>query len=581
MHVYDIGLVIMILKSCYKLIALYVLGVGIYIAIFGEGIYIPVHDHLDSYIVYYKVLHDTNTFFSSDVLLPYLGGIQRDYFPSELKIYSLPFLFLSPFHAIICNSLLRIVISVAGSIWLGKTVLKKGYDDYENIIVLCGFIYSLIPVNPVWDIPFSVYPALIAIGYKVYFEHWNKGVWFLFIIPFFSELAHFGIFICSAIMLLFFFDLIIKQKLRWNILLSIVSLSMGYIVSEYRMFRLVYVNHVETIKTSMLPSMLSYEQCMEEMWYSFKYGQYHAASSHLNIVLPTCSIVLFLFVLSKYFDFLNKEGVKCIRAPFFIVFALIVFNCIVCGISNYDVFIKHILSILPILRGIQLQRIIRWNPFLWYLEFAMALIAIAQYGKKKVIYCLIGAAFLSVILEPNVYTLGKQNLSYQYHNLIKRERSNDLNYSEFYSVSLFNKIKDDIGYDGKWSIAFGMHPAILAYNGISILDGYHAWYSQEYKNEFREIIAPELDIDEKARKYFDNWGGRAYAFSNEIGFAPIKQVEKEEAELHISIEDFKRLQGKYIFSRVRIKNFQALHLKFLNEYTDVSSPYHIYLYEVV
>ena len=78
---------------------------------------------------------------------------------------------------------------------------------------------------------------------------------------------------------------------------------------------------------------------------------------------------------------------------------------------------------------------------------------------------------------------------------------------------MFEEIKEEIEYDGEWSVAYGMHPAVLQYNGIATLDGYLGFYEQEYKEAFRKVIAPALESNEWSRAYFDDWGARAYVFS--------------------------------------------------------------------
>ena len=90
----------------------------------------------------------------------------------------------------------------------------------------------------------------------------------------------------------------------------------------------------------------------------------------------------------------------------------------------------------------------------------------------------------------------------------------DLNYREFYSKELFSDVKKEIGYkEGEWSVAYGMHPAILEYNGISTLDGYLGFYPQSYKEEFRKVIAPALSQNPDSAAYFDDWGARCYLYS--------------------------------------------------------------------
>ena len=128
-------------------------------------------------------------------------------------------------------------------------------------------------------------------------------------------------------------------------------------------------------------------------------------------------------------------------------------------------------------------------------------------------------------------------------------------------------------------MAYGMHPAVIEYNGIATLDGYHSFYPERYKRKFRRLIAPDLDLDEPNRKYFDYWGGRAYLFSNEINYQPVRDMGIDSARLNIAPDVFREMGGVYIFSRVAISNATELGLKSAGIYMDKESPYTIYVYK--
>ena len=126
------------------------------------------------------------------------------------------------------------------------------------------------------------------------------------------------------------------------------------------------------------------------------------------------------------------------------------------------------------------------------------------------------------------------------------------NYEQFYAVELFERIKEDIGYDGEWSVAYGLHPAVLEYNDIATLDGYLGFYSQQYKEDFRKIIAPALKRVEASRIYYDDWGARVYLYSgtDDSVVSSAKTVYATDSTLYIDTEAFKDLGGTYIFSRI-------------------------------
>ena len=81
---------------------------------FGQDIYLATHDNLDSNIPWFAMLRDNGLFASHGGTVPFLGGISRDYLPSELNFYSLLYWLLPAFPAYILGNVLKIVLSVAG-----------------------------------------------------------------------------------------------------------------------------------------------------------------------------------------------------------------------------------------------------------------------------------------------------------------------------------------------------------------------------------------------------------------------------------------------------------------------------------
>ena len=158
----------------------------------------------------------------------------------------------------------------------------------------------------------------------------------------------------------------------------------------------------------------------------------------------------------------------------------------------------------------------------------------------------------------------------------------NLDYGQFYAVELFEEIKEDIGYDGEWSVAYGLHPAILEYNGIATLDGYLGFYSQQYKEDFRKVIAPALERMEPTRIYYDDWGARAYLYSGtDLSIVnATKTVYATDYDIYIDTQALRELDGEYIFSRLALTNAAEKNLKLLGEYTSEDGSYTIYVYQV-
>lgn len=549
------------------------------VAILQKGnLYIPIHDALDSNITQYKVLHDNRQFFSADgTIVDYMGGIDRDFLPSELKVYSLPYIFLEPLAALVLLYVIRIVISVLGGLYLARCILKERAENYKHIVIICSFIYGILPSSPVWDLCFAIYPFLFAQIYCIYYKRVGlRHTLLLFAVPFFSELAHFGVFICGYLFVLILFDGFIHKKPNKLLIIALSVISAGYIVSEYRMFRLMILKDAVTIRGEFVKDYKTFTECVFQIKDLLLNSQYHCASVHKFVVLPLCTMY---FIYLIYSCVKERRIFNWIKNPFFLIMLWILLNAVLSGLAaGYAPFDIIFTKTLPFMKGIHFENVLRINSFLWYLGFAYILVRIYNRNYKRLSYIICLCAAVAVLHEPAMYNTIRINSDKLSLNFKGYEYSG-LSYDEFFSKSLFDKVKEDINYNKEWAAAFGMHPAVLSYNQIATLDGYHSWYTLEYKHKFRNIIAPELELSEKEKKYFDEWGGRAYIFSEEVTFQPVKNLGISEADINIDINAFKSMGGKYIFSRVKIGNAGESLLRLKGIYTDKNSLYTIYVYE--
>lgn len=561
-------------------VSIYILLILAIVLIFQDNIYIPIHDVLDSFIGQYKVLHDSHQFFaSSDAIVQYLGGIDRDFMPSELKVYSWPFIIFEPFLAMIVLHILRILISVFGSLYLINSVLGQEGREYRNIIILCGFIYGILPSSPMWDTCFAIYPFLVAQIYKVYKDARLRDAFILFIVPFFSELAHFGIFICGYLLLFIIADWFIKKKPNLKLIIALLLISFGYVLSEYRMFRVVLLKGTITLRESgeYVQGHYSIFQVIKDVIDVFLNGQYHGGTFHKYLILPLC----FIYIMGLLERRLKEHNLKKVLSdPVIVGMLFAIVNSFIYGLEAYRPFKDMFIAVFPFMEGIGIERIIRINSFVWYLILGILMCKLQKIGFKLLpIAICVGMIFITII-TPGVYNSIYYNLHSALYKVMGRYEETPLTFREFYSEDLFRKIKDDIVYNGEWSVAFGMHPAILSYNEINTLDGYHSWYSLDYKYKFRKLIEPELQVDEVYRNYFDNWGGRAYLYSREATFEPVRDMGVESVPLRINSSVFDEMGGKYIFSRVEISNSRELGIALQGIYTDENSPYSIHVYKI-
>lgn len=545
---------------------------------FGEDSYIGIHDNLDIHIVDYQIMSLNNAFFSHGASLPLLGGLSRDYFASELSLYTLLYFFLPNFSAYIAGYFLKIGLALISCILLGKNLAGEKYKDYEPLIVLGGLVYGLLPLYPGFSFSFASIPLVIYLIRRILTEPSLKNYLFLFLYPLVSYFTFFGIFILGYLLLYGIYRLFHDKKFPARVFSAFAVLFAGYGVCEYRLFGLMLFDSTKTIRESMVMGSNGFIQILKNIGDVFVNGVFHAYDFHKYLVMPVCLIYL---VLKSIAYIRSKKTNEMLKNPFYGMMALIVFNCIVYGSYTLEPFRTLIETILPPLKGWQFTRTVFFNPFLWYAAFILVLKELYDKNKKTAGNLLLLAALFIVIGTQSLYNDFYNTVYTHTWKLVKGQETESLSYREFYSADLFNKIKEDIGYEGEYAAAYGMHPAVLQHSGIATLDACLSYYSQSYKEDFRKVIAPALDRSETARIYFDEWGARAYLFSatDDTVWEPVRTMHITDYSLSIDADAFRNLGGKYIFSRIRLDNAAQLGLTLVQTYTMEGSPYEIHLYQ--
>lgn len=548
----------------------------------GESSIIAVHDNLDLFLAQFQMMKNTGTFWQHHVTVPFLSGISRDVLPSEFSLTTMLYMILPSYYAYVAAYLLKIVIGVFSMLLLAKDFAGEKYEMAKPVIWLIALAYGILNVFPTFGIPFASIPLAVLLLRKIYRR---EGKWLyaaLFFYPVLSYFSYFGLFLLGYLAAAFIIVWIRDRKASLPLLLSLIILSAGSMIWEYRLFGTMLFGSEVTIRSTMEAGNYTGRQVLETILEGFAKGMFHAESVHTYLIMPIC---LFYFVW-KNASYIRegKAGAIC-RDLFNLVMLLLVLNSVVYGIYYLEPFRSLIETIVPPLEGWQFNRTIFFNPFLWYSAFLIILVRLMQKEKKgfRIAACVL--ALFSVLLiafSDTRYNDLYHTCKARAYELVKGKQTNDLSYGEFYSTELFEIAKEDLDYDGEWAAAYGFHPAILEYNGIATLDGYLGFYAQSYKEEFRKVIAPALAQNAESAAYYDTWGARAYLYSptESTIVSAVRDYQVSDMSIAIDADAFKALSGKYIFSRICISNAEETGLTLAGTYTDKSSPYMLYVYTV-
>ena len=614
-------------------VLIFIACVALFYGLLGENSYIAVQDNLDLFVAQFAMLKNEGIFFSHGVSAPFLNGVSRDVLPSELSLYTILYMFLPPFYAYVVGYILKVLIAVISCKLLFmdflytkevryKNVFSDGpsrpFDELiakdrnvhlDNFSTLVGLLYGVLNLFPAFGIPFAAIPLIIFYLRRLYkvagpgaslSEIFSKGwIWLLLIFcyPFLSYFSYLGFFILGYLFVGIIWLWIKDRKLSLSLVFALILLGIGNVVFEYRLFYMMLFSDTVTIRETMVQAYFPFSELWKESADVFLNGMMHVDDVHKYFVMPLCAIY-FLYLNISY---VVKKNIKGIFTDYFNLCVLILlFNCIVFGLY-YSEAVEHLIeTLIPPLTGFQYNRTIFFNPFLWCAILFIMLYRICSWAdgelsnsRKKArtarlqlviagTYTAVFVAILIVLVSPTKYNDLYHSVLLTAREKVFGHENDDLNYREFYSEKLFDEIKNDIGYQkGEYCVAYGMHPAILEYNGIYTLDGYLGFYSQSYKEQFREVIAPALERMEPSRLYFDEWGARCYLYSGSdlsIVMATKSMTGVTDTDIYIDSKALKNLGCKYIFSRIDITNAEDAGLTLLNSYQNASSPYIIYVY---
>lgn len=565
--------------------------------VFRDESYIQVHDNLDLFIPHYKMLSLNHAWYSHNSTMPMLHGINRDLLGSEFLLYNVLYIIFPSIWAYLIGYALKVAIGFISFRLLFKEVLGERYCDYEWVVVLSAAAYSLIPVFPTYGIAFTSVPFIIVLVRRLYlgktvFQLKGEGERYLsriclylgvFLYPLLSYFSYHGFFILCYISVALIYLWIRDRRFPLSIFISICILSLGYIIFEYRLFMAMLFDDTVTIRSSMVSGDLSLLEALKAGVSEFCMASFHNQDSHAYLILI---VVIIAIIVLNCRLIINKNYRQIYREPLNLVVLFIVFNCLIFGLCEFLPFRKMLETLVPPLEGFDFSRTSFFNPLLWYIALALVGFKLVDISKKRITLILnkllVLSSLLIVMLAPQVYNDFYYTIYNQAYKIIKNKETSTVNFREFYSEALFSNIKDEINYTNEWSVAYGLHPAVLVYNGISTLDGYLGMYSQEYKNKWNEIEDEAFRGSPSLAEYYRDWGARVclYSGNDENTYAPVRIMELEDKRLIADIDGLRDLNLKYIFSRIEFSNAEEIGIEKILDYMDSSSPYHIYVYSL-
>ncbi len=529
--------------------------------ILQENAHIRVHDNLDSNLAWYKVLARSGQMFGGvEGVVPQIinGLLSRNAFGTEYSVIVWLYSLLPTMAAYgLSQALTRAAAFFGMYLLLKKHLLPDA--KWLPLNIGAALAFALTPFWPsgmlsTLGMPLALWAFLnIRKGESTF-----KDYAVLTFLPFYASIVLGFFFFLSAMGIFWLIDVLRGRGWNLRFLTSIMYMTAIFLLLEYRLVYSFLFKGEPNSRDEYFHAHLPFWRAVRLAFNNYILGHTHVMTVHTLIILPA-TIMAIYFVYAK----------KLWKQEKVFVF-LFVFNFLL-SVWYAFWFYEGWLPLTKKFHFMDTFNFARYHflrPLVIYAAFALALKIISLQGLNWA-----RTAKSLVVLQLLILGLFNDEIIYRDKPTVK----------EFYAEELFREIKDHIALpQDEYRVAsIGIHPAIAQYNGFYTLDTYNNFYPLSYKHQFRKIIEKELAKNKTIRKYFDQWGGRCYLFTAQIGkrYMIKKDSKRHLKNLELNTSVFKEMGGSYIFSAIPIDNAAENHLMLEKVFNSKTSAWKIYLYK--
>lgn len=534
--------------------------------VLGENAIFPVIDNMDCYYVWNKIAALPQYAFAppGSIIQEYMNGLPKFTLLNGISVYYVLNLFLPCFYATVAHIILVHFLAATGMYFLSKKYVTPASTTAS---IIAGLLYGFQNFIYAYSLSFSLLPLVIISFVRFYKGENNYRDWILICVyPFLSNLQSVGIFVLGAWLMA---TTVLTIKSRKNLSLFFPAIIMT---------ALYYCNNYPTINNLLFKSYFISHRS------DFKYindstNFVHSAGRGNTIIALLFQLKLFIIggmaVAGMYIQKKKERHLLMLLLAITILFELEPFLL-------YNGFVDFLKAKFEVLKMYHFDKVFVFKTIFQVMVYAISFSYFLLLIQNK----LINIGFAVIII---MYTL---TLPIHWKPILGKEWSLvGRSFKGYYSPDLFDSIKRTINMPVQdYRVAsFGIHPAAALYNGLYTVDGYINNYPISYKQQFRAVIAKDIDSIHMLYGYkewdFETTGHRCYLQTKDI-------VEEKGPEMPIdklnpintivtpqwNINALKTLHCQYIISSVALK-MPKEDVTFLKDFEN--QYYHLYLYKIL
>ena len=559
-----------------------------------------INDQLDETLFTY-VLNGKYLFSGVKSYPEMLGGVPKGGMSVSACLFIPLYKFLPVFQAFMIQ-----YIIVVATAYVGMYLCVKELTGSEIIGFLCGGMFMFLPYQPVYGLSVVGGP-LVFYAFLCLYKRKHVIIDRLLIL-YFALGANLVLLGYVALGFVFLADIwiLVSGKKNKRFLLGSLELLLAYILINFSLFSELflggggYVSHREEMVIT------GNGDFWGSAWDIFLNSGQHAFSYHRKLILPILAVAVFYGFRWKGW----KRGTDAVEAGraerarqcrnmyiwLVMILAINVLTALFYGFCQSDMVVDFRNSVSGFFHYFSPQRVYWIYPTAWYVAAGLAAGLLWKdhdflCKKRLAAGHILAGALICVVLVPTAWNIRQNSIWILNKSQYKNNRSVGLmSWADYFAEDLMREIDAAIFEETgrtkeEYRVAsLGMCPAVALEAGFYCIDGYSNNYSLEYKHEFREIIAKELEKCPGMKAYFDDWGSRCYLFTEESQnyYYLAKDADFRYEKLELDVEKMKELGGEYLFSAAEIEegNARRMGLELFGVFETEGSYYEVWVYEI-